>query len=136
MDQETLLARALANKSTVTPLVGTLVAASAAGFIVDVGGGRIPARCATSHTPAVNDSVNVWFIDGTPYVVAPTTPQADQGTVVSVGSGLVTVTTQFGDLTIPYSAALTPVAGQVLHLTGKYADSVKSTSPAGGVAIK
>lgn len=132
MDEATLHARMLARKSTVTPLVGQLVEASASGFVVDVGGGRIPARCATNLVPAINDPVNVVFIDGVPFVIGPTTPVADRGTVVSVAGGLVTVTTAFGDLEIPYNVALAPTAGQVLHLIGKYADSVMSTSPAGG----
>jgi len=135
MDEEAaLLHKLISRKSTVTPLVGQLVSADATGFSVDVGGGRIPAQWATDYLPDINEDVAVQWIDGVPYVVGPTRPQPTQGTVVSVGGGLVTVTTTFGDLTIPYNAALTPVAGQVLHLIGKYADSVMSTSPAGGVA--
>jgi len=133
-DEATVLHKLIARKSTVTPLVGQLVSADSTGYSVDVGGGRIPARWSTDYLPDINEDVAVQWIDGVPYVVGPTRPQPTQGTVVSVGGGLVTVTTTFGDLTIPYNAALTPVAGQVLHLIGKYADSVMSTSPPPPVA--
>lgn len=134
MDEVGILHKLVAGKSSVTALVGQLVSADTNGFFVDVGGGRIPVRWATDYLPAINDPVNVWFVDGTPYVVGPTLPTATQGTVVSVAAGLVTVTTTFGTITIPYNTALTPTAGQILHLTGKYADSVMSTSPAGPTA--
>lgn len=130
MDDVEILHKLVGGKSNVTFLVGQLVAADSSGFTVDAGGGRFPARCATDYLPAINESVWVSFVDGTPYVVGPSAPVATQGTVVSVGSSLVTVTTQFGvSLTVPYNAAITPVAGQILHLSGKYADSVMSTQP-------
>lgn len=133
-DEAAVLHRLISRKSTVTPMTGKLVAAGPDGFQVDVGGGRIPAQWATAYLPEINEDVAVRWIDGTPYVVGPTKPQPTQGTVTAVGGGYVTVSTLFGPLTIPYNAALAPTAGQILHLTGKYADSVMSTSPPGGTA--
>lgn len=64
--------RALANKASVTRLVGTYVGSTdGVTAIVDVGGGRIPADFC-GHLPAVNDTVWILFIDGTATLLGPT----------------------------------------------------------------
>jgi hypothetical protein len=129
-------------KSSITPLVGTFVSFDATGYQVDVGGGRIPAQLGSSYLPIVNENVWVWFVDGQPFIMGPTTPRPGAGTVVSVASGLVTVSTVVGNFIMPYTSTLSPTAGQVLNLvwgggwapTNGFATSVASTSPTGGVA--
>lgn len=137
MDEVSTILTKVNNKSSVTPMVGAFVSASTAGFVIDVGGGRIPAQPASSYLPVVNESVRVWFVDGIPYVLGPTIPKAGQGTVVSVASKIVTLSTAFGTVKVPYDSTLTPTVGQIMHLTwqgGGYADSVMSISPVPGKA--
>jgi hypothetical protein len=137
IDETTQLLALIAKKSTVVPLVGTFVSATATGCTVDVGGGRIPAQFGTSYLPEVNEAVWVLFIDGTPFMIGPTSAKAGQGTVVSVAAGLATLTTAFGTIAVPYASTLTPTAGQIMKLSwqgGGFGIAVMSNSPAGGVA--
>lgn len=132
IDETTQILKLIGEKSKVTTLSGTFVSASAAGCIVDAGGGRIPAQFGTSYLPEVNERVWLWFINDVPFMMGSATAKPGQGTVVSVAAGLVTLTTDFGQVIVPYNGALTPTAGQVLKLSwqgGGYAGSVMSTSP-------
>ena len=134
MDQTLKL---LAGKSNVTVLAGTFVSATATGYTVDVGGGRIPARPFAGYLPEINEPVWVAFIDGWPYVLGPTVTKPGQGTVVSVASGLVTLSTDYGTVIVPYTATLTPTAGQVLKLVwagGGFAIAVMSAQPGAPLA--
>lgn len=137
IDETTQLLKLLDGKSSVTPLAATFVSASSTGCVVDAGGGRIPARFGTSYLPEINEPVWLWFIDGVPFMMGSAIAKAGQGTVVSVAAGLVTLSTDFGTIAVPYNGALTPTAGQILKLAwqgGGYALSVMSTSPAPGTA--
>lgn len=137
IDEATQILALINKKSRVLPLQGTFVAANVNGCTVDVGGGHIPAQWGTDYLPEINESVWVEFIDGVAFMRGPATGKAGQGTVVSVAGGFVTLTTDFGQIIVPYNAALTPTAGQVLKLTwrgGGYADSLMSTSPPPNVA--
>lgn len=132
MTAEDVLIRLLNAKTKVRLLVGTFVSVSATGCQVDVGGGRIDARFGSGYLPQVNEPVNVWmFDDDSTFVMGPTTIGAPQGTVVSVSSGMVTLTTDFGTVVAPYFGS-TPAAGQVMGLRwhgGPQALGVLSTSP-------
>jgi hypothetical protein len=133
MDEETQILALLNKKSSVVPLVGTFVSATLTGCIVDAGGGRIPAQFGTSYLPEINEPVWLWFIDGVPFMMGSATVKPGQGTVMSVSAGLVTLSTVFGNVSVPYASTLTPTAGQVMKLYwqgGGYAQSVMSTSPA------
>lgn len=137
IDETTQLLTMLNKKSSVTPLVGSFVSVNLGGCVVDVGGGRIPAKFGSAYLPEINESVLVWFIDGTPYVMGPTTTKPGRGTVVSVSAGLVTLTTSIGPVTVPYAATVSPAAGQVMALMwqeGGFAVAVLSTSPPAGIA--
>lgn len=133
MTADDVLLRLIAAKSKVRPLVGTFVSAAAAGCEVDVGGGRIPARFGSGYLPEVNEPVTVWVIDDdTAFVMGPTLTKPAQGTVTAVTAGLVTLSTDFGDVVAPYYGA-TPAAGQIMGLRwhgGPQALGVLSTSPA------
>ncbi|MFF9565723.1 hypothetical protein ACF1AJ_20410 [Leifsonia sp. NPDC014704] len=129
-DESEVLLKLIGAKSRVRVLQGTFVAAAASGYTVDVGGGRIPADLGTAYLPEVNEIVWVWAIDDKYFVMGPVTPKPDRGTVVSVASGIATLTTALGTVTAPYSGS-TPSAGQVMKLAwhgGPFA-SLMSTSP-------
>lgn len=132
MTEEDVLIKIINAKTKLTPLVGTFVGATATGCTVDVGGGRIPARFGSSYLPEVNEPVNVWtFDDGTAFVMGPTVTKPPTGVVTSVGSSLLTLATDFGDVVTPFVGA-TPSAGQVMGLRwhgGPLAVGVVSTSP-------
>jgi hypothetical protein len=137
IDEATQLLKLISEKSKVTVLAGTFVSASAAGCVVDAGGGRIPAQFGTSYLPEISERVWLWFIDGVAFMMGSAMAKPGQGTVVSVAAGLVTLSTDFGQILVPYNGALTPTAGQVLKLTwqgGGYAGSIMSTSPAAAIA--
>jgi hypothetical protein len=132
IDQATQILTLLNKKSNITPLVGTFVSATATGCIVDVGAGRIPAQFGTSYLPEVNESVWVWFINEVPYIMGSSTAKPGKGTVVSAASGLVTLSTAYGTVIVPYASTLTPTAGQVMKLSwqeGGFAHSVMSAVP-------
>ena len=137
IDETTQILKLISERSKVTTLAGTFVSASATGCTVDVGGGRIPAQFGTSYLPEINEAVWVWFIDGNPFMMGPTAAKAGQGTVVSIASGLATLTTDFGTVIVPYAATLTPTAGQVMKLSwqgGGFGVAVMSVQPVALVA--
>lgn len=126
------LLKQLAGKSSLATFIGTFIASASSGCQVDVGGGPIPAQLGTSYLPEINESVWVFFIDGDPFVMGSANTKPGRGTVVSTAGSLVTLTTDFGQVAVPYNNAVTPSAGQIMHLTwqgGGYADSVMSISP-------
>lgn len=137
IDETTQILTMLNKKSQITPLVGTFVSATSTGCVVDVGGGRIPARFGTSYLPEINESVLVIFIDGNPFLMGPALTKPGKGTVVSTASSLVTLSTVYGTVVVPYASTLTPTAGQVMKLSwqdGGFAHSVMSTSPVAAAA--
>ncbi len=98
-----LLHKLISAKRKVRLLVGTFVSASRTRLPGRRRGGRIPARFGTGYLPEVNESVEVWiFDDDTAFVMGPTVTKAPSGTVTSVASGLVTLSTDFGDVVAPY----------------------------------
>jgi hypothetical protein len=128
----TALSKTISGKARVTPLVGTFVSASPSGCVIDVGGGRIQARFGSDYLPEVNEVVNIIWINDSPYMMGPVGAKAGQGTVVSVASSLVTLTTDYGTVTCPYGGDA-PSAGQIMKITwraGPFAVAVMSTSPA------
>ncbi|HEY2644845.1 MAG TPA: hypothetical protein VGI56_13905 [Galbitalea sp.] len=132
-DQSDALIKALGTKSTLTVMSGTFVSASAATLLVDCGNGRIPCFPLVPYLPNVGETVYVVFIDDVPYVAGPTLVKPNEGTVVSVASGLVTLTTNLGNFTLPYTTTITPTAGQVMYILWQggqgFAVSVMSTVP-------
>lgn len=131
-DENDVMLALINAKTKVRTLVGTFVAATTTGCTVDVGGGRIPARFGTTYLPEVNESVNVWFVDDTAFVMGATVAKPSKGTVTAVASSLVTLNTDFGVVSAPYLGS-TPSAGQIMALRwhgGPVALGVMSTSPA------
>lgn len=139
MTDEADVTLALLNgKSTVRVFAGTFVSATAAALTVDIpGGGRIVAAVGAGYLPEVNEPVWVWFIDGKPYVMGPTTVKPGKGTVISASGGFATLSTSIGNVVVPYDSRLSPTAGQVMKLTwqeGGFGIAVYSAVPAAPVA--
>lgn len=132
MDDAEKILRLIGAKTQVRVLIGTFVGLSGSRVLIDVGGGRIPAQSATAWRPRINDDVTVVFIDETPYLWGPSTPLAAEGTVVSVASSLVTLTTDMGPVVATYPLGATLTAGQQVKLfwsNGPHVISVMSTTP-------
>lgn len=134
LDQSDAIIAALATKSKVTVLSGTFVSADNTHIIVDCGNGRVPCFPLVPYLPNVGETVYVLFIDGVPYAMGPTLVKPNQGTVVSAAGGLVTLTTSFGSMALPYTTTITPTAGQVMYIIWQggqgFAVSVMSVQPA------
>jgi len=93
----------IAGKSRITPQAGIFVSYDASGCVVDVGEGRMAAALASGYLPEVGEPVQVWFVDGIPFVMGPRTPRPHAGKVTAVASGKVTLSTPVGPVgPIPY----------------------------------
>lgn len=127
------LLKAINERAKVRRVAGNYRGLDGLRAVVDFDGGRVPAHFATAWRPVVNDPVWVDIIDGVAFVVGPTAPQASDGTVVSVGGGLVVVSTDVGEIAATYDAGATLTAGQGVKLFssgGYHVIGVKSSSPA------
>lgn len=133
MDDKDAILALVGGTSKVVVLQGVYRGLSGSRVLIDVGGGRIPAQVWTSYRPALNSDVTVVFIDGSPYLVGPTTPLPAEGTVVSVASSLVTLSTDQGTVIATYPNGATLTAGQQCKLlwSGElpHVVSVMSTTP-------
>lgn len=135
MNDDALLAALNAGgPGSVRILQATFVSVSATGCLVDFTNSRVPAALGTSFLPEVGEVVWVWNIDDRYFIMGPATPKPDRGTVVSVASGLVTLTPSFGSnqIVAPY-VGTTPSAGQIMKVLwhgGPFA-MLMSTSPSG-----
>lgn len=110
----------------------TFVSVSSTGCLVDYPGSRIPASLGLSFVPEVGEVVWVWNIDDRYFVMGPAAPKPSTGTVVSVDSGLVTLTSNLGTTVVAPYVGSAPAAGQVMKLLwhgGPFA-MLMSTSPA------
>lgn len=115
-ESATILAR-IGEKSRVSMTSGTFVSYDATGCIVDIGTGRVPASFGTDYLPDQGEQVQVFFIDSVPYVMGPVVPHPGVGTVLTIGSGRITVATPVGTLgPMPYSGTA-PTVGQTVRLT-------------------
>lgn len=131
-DDTTELTRALADQSSVTTLVGTMVRLDGVRAIVDVGGGRIPASL-FGRIPRPTDAVHVWFVNGKPFVMGPSALQPFNGVVVTANEDTATITTDQGDFTqVPYFGELLS-SGDLVGLawgeSGPYVIGVSSLTP-------
>jgi hypothetical protein len=78
--------------------------------------GRVPTRVTTEYRPEVNEPVYVIAVDGKFYLLGPSVPKPAQGTVTTVGSDTVKVSTDMGDVTATVGVGVTLSAGQVVKL--------------------
>lgn len=135
MSESTQILELLARKSKVTPLSGTFVSYDGVGCQVDVGDGRMDAMLGSGYLPGVGEAVLVMFIDGIPYVMAPSTPRPHVGTVTAVNAGLVALSTVAGPVGPCSYSGSAPTVGQVMRLVwhgGPFA--VPATAEPGSVA--
>jgi hypothetical protein len=131
-DDTTELARALADVTRVTTLVGKMVRLEGGRAIVDVGGGRIPASL-FGRIPRPGDDIHIWFMDGKPFVMGPSTLQPFSGVIVTVSGDTATVTTDVGDYPgVPFLGA-TLSSGDLVGLAwgenGPYVIGKSSLTP-------
>jgi hypothetical protein len=116
--------------------VGAVQSVTATGFTVVISTGVVPAFSGSDYVPAVGESVRVWFINEVAYVMGPLNPNPTQATVVSVASGIATMTAASGaTIFAPYASTLSPTAGQIMQLmwaNGPFGVAIQSTAPSGG----
>lgn len=130
---EKTVRRKLAALPDIGLLPGVFVASDGVRGTVDVGGGRIPADFA-GYRPEVGEDIRILIINGTATILGPAKLKSGQGTVAAPPSGnLVKVTTEAGDITVPYAAGLSLSVGQQVKLgaanEGQFVFAVMSTSP-------
>lgn len=124
--------RLLAKKSRVTTYVGRYVGNEGMTALVDLGEERIHVPFLTSIVPEVNETVHIWSIDSSLFLVGTTAPKPGMGVVVTaVGENQVRVTTDFGDFVMPYGPPTEPPAsGDTVAVIWPGPSCVKlSTSP-------
>lgn len=133
MTEAATLLKLIGNKSHVTMELGYYRGPAYPRVQIDVGGGLIPAEVATSYMPEINEAVHVLFVDGKPYMLGPAVPKPAWGVIVTVASGLATVSTDAGNLVgVPYPFGSTLSSGEQVKLywaEGPYILSKMSTSP-------
>ena len=134
IDLPAQILESLATKSAIRMFVGQFIARDGVRAIVDVGGGRIPVEVATSYVPAVNEDVRVWFVDGSPFMVAPAGLKAVSGVVMSVAGDFVVVDTDDGEkrMTFPEQLRAVLASGQMVRYQpdeGGSVLSILSTTP-------
>lgn len=129
-DSSEAIHRLLAAKSRVTPYVGRYVGVDGTLALVDMGDQRVPAQFACVP-PEINDAVHVWSIEGSLFLMGPTSPKPGMGVVSTVSGDLVTVVTDFGTFTMPYGPPSDPpTSGDTVAINWPGPSCVKlSTSP-------
>lgn len=96
-DTDRLLAL-IGEKSTVTARVGVFVGSSGGQALVDMDGTRFPVSFQSGFIPVVNEPVHVVSIDGQWFLLGPTTAKPRVGTVLTVSSPRLTLSTSQGNL--------------------------------------
>lgn len=113
---EAVLAQ-MTKKSRVTIRIGRYVGSEFGQALVDMGDQRFPCAWRSSgFVPEINEAVWVESIDGQLYMTGPTTPKPGLGVVSVVAAPLVTVVTDFGTFTMPYTGDL-PGSGDPVAIT-------------------
>lgn len=124
----------LAGKSTVSVRLGRYVGVSAGFALIDMADQRFPVSFKSGgFVPQVNDVVWVESVDGALYMTGPATGKPGLGVVSTVSGALVTVTTDFGSFTMPYSGTA-PTSGDMVGISWSSGPwcSLLSTSVDGG----
>lgn len=120
MDDVDVIQDLLNGKAKVTMWLATFVSIDGSVAWCDVanGGqsGRVPTRVTTSYRPQVNEQVFVLAVDGKYFLLGPSVPKPAQGTVTSVGSNTVVVSTDLGDVTASVGVGMSLSSGQVVKL--------------------
>lgn len=109
------LQRLIGERARVSARVGRYVGSLAGQALIDMDESRFPATFATAYVPMLNEPVNVWAVDGTWFLLGPTQGRPGQGVVTTVGSGLVTAATDFGEYVMPYVGAA-PTSGDTIAI--------------------
>lgn len=132
-DEQTL--RLVSGLSSITRRAGVYVGFREGFAVVDMGGERFDARFASAgFVPQPNDAVWVETIgngvERSVYMTGPATPRPGLGVVLTVGDPLVTVSTDFGEFSMPF-AGEQPTSGDTVGISwssGPWCSKL-STSP-------
>lgn len=147
MNDTDRLLKLVGEKSTVTSRIGTYAGTSGGQALIDIDKSRFPATFLTGYLPIVNEPVHVWSVDGSWFLVGPTSGRPATGIVATVSAGRVTATTDFGKFTMPAVGTL-PTSGQTIAIgwPGPVCLGALSTQPiappvppdpgGGGVTVK
>lgn len=107
----------VAQKSRVTPRRARYVGAEGGQALVDMGDQRFPVPFKSGgFVPQINEAVWVDSIDGSLFMTGPVSAKPGTGVVSTIADPLVTVTTEFGDFTMPYSGEL-PTSGDAVGIS-------------------
>lgn len=106
----------LEKASVVTARIGTYVGIDEGQALIDMDDSRFPVAWWGGYVPAINEPVNLLSVDGRWFLAGPTQGKPGTGVVMTVGSGLVTVTTDFGEFTMP-SVGTAPTSGQTVGIS-------------------
>lgn len=87
------------DKSTVTIRTGSFVGIADGRALIDLGGNRFPVAFSNGSIPTLNDPVNVCSVDGTWYLLGPSQPKPNVGTVITVSTQTLTLQTSVGIVT-------------------------------------
>lgn len=116
-DDVDAILRILGEKSTVTVRVGRYVGVSGGQALIDAGGQRFPVPFKSGgYVPDINESVWLESVDGSLFMTGPVVGKPGVGVVSTVADPLVTVTTDFGDFTMPYVGVL-PTSGDAVGIS-------------------
>lgn len=105
----------IGEKSRIVRHIGTFVDVQDGQALIDLAEGRFPASFLTGYVPATNEPVHVWSIDGAWFLIGPTAGKPGVGVVSTIGGGRVTVTTDFGNLTMEY-VGTAPTSGDTVAI--------------------
>lgn len=117
-------------KSAVNVRAGRFVGVDGGLAVVDMGDQRFPVPFKSGgYVPQVNEAVWVESVDGALFMTGPAVGRPGLGVVSTVSDPLVTVTTDLGSFTMPYSGA-TPSSGDAVGISWSSAPwcTVLSTS--------
>jgi len=126
----------LGKKSRVTASLARYVGAEDGQALVDMGDQRFPVPFKSGgFVPQINEPVWVDSIDGRLFMTGPASAKPGTGVVATIADPLVTVTTDFGDFTMPYLGEL-PTSGDTVGISwssepwcGKLSTSVEPPEP-------
>lgn len=106
----------LGEKSRVVARVGRYVGVVGGQAIVDIDQSRFPTTFLTGFLPVPNDPVHVWSVNGMWFLVGPASGRPSFGVVTTVTGGRVTVTSDFGNFTMPHIGAA-PTSGDTVGIS-------------------
>lgn len=117
MTSDDELLRLLNGKSTVKVRAARFVGLQGQLALVDMGDQRFPVPFKSGgYVPQINDPVWVESVDGALFMTGPAVGKPGRGVVTTIGTDVVTVTTDLGDFVMPY-AGEEPSSGDTVGIS-------------------